>query len=90
MKIDLIREEQKDIDTNQIYDRPPWFRITIDGEYVFGTWTEETANIMFERLLEDPFLLKKKEIVLESREIVVPLSEEITTKKEGENGKETS
>ena len=82
MKIELIKEEE--------YNQGPWYKVKVDGEVIQLFAEEDTAAKLFEAIIADPNILKKKEIILDSREIVVSLQDEITTKKEEENGKETN
>lgn len=68
MKIQLEIEEE--------HNRPPWYKITIDGEHIAGFWGLEEAQKTFEELKINPNLLKKTTKILDSQEIVVPLLEE--------------
>ena len=68
MKIRLEIEEQ--------YNRPPWYRIMMDDDFIEGFWGFDEAEKAFNELKENPNRLKKTIKVLESHEFVVPLQEE--------------
>jgi hypothetical protein len=64
MKIELIKEEK--------FGDQDWYCIKIDGLSLAYEKTEEKANELYQMLINNPNLLKKREIILKSVEIVVP------------------
>jgi len=61
MKIDLILDKE--------IGKPNWYEIRIDGKYINGSYSYETAKKEYDSLIENPELTKVKKEVLESKEI---------------------
>jgi hypothetical protein len=64
MKIELIKLEK--------FGEQDWYCLKIDGLSLAYENTEEKANELYQKLINDPSLLDQKEIILKSVEIVVP------------------
>ena len=51
----------------------PWYRITTDGRYVYGSFDLEEIQKMYEKFKANPELLKNDTEILQSEEISVNL-----------------
>jgi hypothetical protein len=63
MKIELVKEEK--------FGEQDWYCIKVDGVSKAYEYNEEKAMSIYQKLIDEPNLLEKKEIVLKSVEIVV-------------------
>jgi hypothetical protein len=61
MKIELISERE--------LDKGIWYEIRVDGKYITGSSSLETAESMYNQFLKDPSILEKETKVLKSEEI---------------------
>ena len=65
MKIQLVEETQ--------FNKEPWYQVEVDGVYIIGTGIKKTAEELYDRIIKDPSLVKKKINILKSEEIDVNL-----------------
>jgi len=63
MKIELICEKK--------IGQDPWYEVRVDGQFVTGSYTLETAENKYNQLLVNPNALKSQKIVLKFAEIDV-------------------
>jgi len=68
MKIELIKEEKQ--------NKPPWYVIMIDDEYLEGCGQLERAEKRRDEIIANPDILNTKKTVLSSQEIIVTLENE--------------
>jgi hypothetical protein len=71
MKIELILDKE--------FGKPIWYEIRIDGRYVSGSYTYETAKQEYDNFIKNPDLMQVKKEVLESQEIFVTSQSNQTT-----------
>jgi len=62
MKLELEKEQRADFPK-------PWYRITMDGNYVYGSYDFETILKRFEEIKSTPALAKTIKEILFSAEI---------------------
>jgi hypothetical protein len=62
MKIELTEEHK--------FNNPyPWYRITIDGEFIVGSYDKDEIEKRYEEIKANPDVIQTKEKVLKSEEI---------------------
>ena len=63
MRIELISEKA--------FGKDPWYEVRVDGHYITGSSSLETAENMYNQLLSNPDSLKSQKIVLKFAEVDV-------------------
>jgi hypothetical protein len=58
------------------FDRPAWYTLVIDGNYITGSGNLESMQKLYEDVSNDPSMVKTKKKVLKSDEINVSLEQE--------------
>ena len=71
MKLELVKEES--------LTKSPWYTVTIDGEYKFGSWDYQDALNVFNTLLKDAKALDVRKEILKSEEVGVSLESNQTS-----------
>lgn len=70
MKIELIEERKS--------EKNSYYFIEIDGQFKYGTFVKDNADVMYQKLLENPNYMDEQRIILRTEEIDVPLEENKT------------
>jgi hypothetical protein len=65
MKLELVKEES--------LTKSPWYTVTLNGEYKFGSWDHQDALNVFNTLLKDVKALDVRKEILKSEEVDVSL-----------------
>jgi len=65
MKLELVKEES--------LGKDPWYTVTLNGEYKFGSWNHQDVMAAFNALLKDPKALDVRKEILKSEDIDVSL-----------------
>ena len=69
MKIELVEQLEP-------FSDQPWYGVRVNGTSIRWTRDKEVAEAIYNDIVNNPDATKTKEIILQSEEIEVPLSEQ--------------
>ena len=68
---DIVKIEM--VEQLEPFSDSPWFGIRVNDKVVKWCRDKETAQAIYDEIISDPSVLKTKENILNSQDIVVPL-----------------
>ena len=69
MKIELVEQMEP-------FSDQPWYGVRVNGTSIRWTIDKEVAEVIYNDIVNNPDATKTREIILQSEEIEVPLSEQ--------------